>query len=637
MAKVNANERPELTVKLTRVSGESLVAEYHRPGYSQVACTQPKSIRSFGQGITYRNQSGIEAVNALLDAGDQKELERGLSGERGRAIGQLMFELLFPEEVIWRKLLQGLLGAATPEMTSPTKDAVRLRIWTEDPALMALPWRMAQRNGLWLLNSGWTFELVQEAKAAKLLELSALCPILCVVPAYQVGRDLSGDLHLLELKERLSKIKPLEARLRPDAFRLVRSVSELSDALGTFRPEILYYFGHGVIEDGAACLDFGERCGGLCLFSDLKRWMGSRFPRIVFLNGCMTGATGHTAAGPQLAPDVPLVIASRTTAFTLHARETALRWFQRTLGDGMDPVIAIHRLEPGYSQRDFQWTTHAVHSAYRDARLGAQSPEVYDSAGSHRLNRDSPRARVVKHIAELRDHPSRRVEAVVAYGRPGNLIHAFCNQALDEIELHGGVHYQCIPLKLPEPARPGADDYLELLSTEVLTQLGAGDQDSLTQVLRRAFGDTPRPGMVWLDFGVIRQTADNAATLPLQEWLTYCHDTLGILKLDFSLVAFLAVETDVPRELEREVRKQRVKIASDRFRCSLLDELEPVKYDELYDYLSDPRHCPTNYAAEATDLIHEATDGHYEQTVELIREGQRGWAKLLGRLRREKE
>lgn len=47
---MNTNERPELTVKLTRVSGERLVAEYYRSGYGQVACTQPNSIRTFGQG-----------------------------------------------------------------------------------------------------------------------------------------------------------------------------------------------------------------------------------------------------------------------------------------------------------------------------------------------------------------------------------------------------------------------------------------------------------------------------------------------------------------------------------------------------------------------------------------------------------
>ena len=88
MAKINANERPELTVKLTRVSSESLVAEYHRPGHGQVACTQPKSIRSFGQGITVRNQSGIDAINAGVYADATNKAARrtphaGTSGFHG--------------------------------------------------------------------------------------------------------------------------------------------------------------------------------------------------------------------------------------------------------------------------------------------------------------------------------------------------------------------------------------------------------------------------------------------------------------------------------------------------------------------------------------------------------------------------
>ena len=76
-------------------------------------------------------------------------------------------------------------------------------------------------------------------------------------------------------------------------------------------------------------------------------------------------------------------------------------------------------------------------------------------------------------------------------------------------------------------------------------------------------------------------------------------------------------------------------MSEDRFVCSLLESLRPIRQHELQKYLSDPEHCDPALVAEATKLIFARTKGSYEETVALLKEGQqKGWNRLLHKLRK---
>lgn len=639
MSKQGTLPQRELTVRLAVDAAGNLTVSYYRTGFGLVKQTTPKPLRELGEELQFGGVHGISAVNALLDVPDERTLEAGLCGHQGEAIGALLFALLFPDESVWRPVLAGLFGTEFAERVSPLKQGVRLRIWTEHEGLLSLPWRLTTWNRQWLRNSGWTFELTSLEEPTETLALHTPCRILVVVPQYDAAvdrlPDLAGSAHLAALTERLGKIEP--RRLEKDYFQTCHSTSGFFDKLANFRPELVYYFGHGSTDANRPVLEFGKAGGGRLLIAQLKGKLGEHPPRILFLNGCYTGAGGQASAGMVLSPDIPLVIGVRTQAFRQYAEDSALDWFSAVLR-GEDPVAALHHFDPTYSQLDFQWTTHSIHAAYRDARLVPGPSEVFDPIVPLRLDRDGPRGRVLKHVGELIRHPKRKVEALVICAPPGPFhLAEFWRQAIDEIERNKLAHVKRLPIRLPDPGDAGDElTYQDLLDQEVCTTLGVSPDESLIEGFRRYIGER-QPGqkqLLWIDFGVCGHgpgAVQNA--IPIDAWLSHCRDLLVPQAYELSLIAYLAVETTKEEALESEIFEN--PMHEDRFVCSLLESLRPIRQHELQKYLSDPEHCDPALVTEATKLIFARTKGNYELTVALIKEGQqKGWNRLLHKLRK---
>ena len=639
MSPQHSFQRRELTVRLAVDAAGKLTVSYYRVGFGLVKQTASKPLREFGEDLHFGGVCGVAEVNALLDVPDERTLEAGLCGHQGEAIGALLFSLLFPDESVWRPVLAGLFGTESPDRVSPLKQGVRLRIFTEHEELLALPWRLTTWNRQWLLNAGWTFELTSLEQPTETLALHTPCRILVVVPKYDpaVDRlsDLAGTAHLAALTERLGKID--SRRLEKDYLQTCHSTSGFFDKLANFRPELVYYFGHGSTDANRPVLEFGKAGGGRLLIAQLKGALGAHPPRILFLNGCYTGAGGQASAGMVLSPDILLVIGVRTQAFRQYAEDSALDWFSALLR-GEDPVAALHHFDPTYSQLDFQWITHSIHAAYRDARLVPGPSEVFNPIVPLRLDRDGPRGRVLKHVGELIRHPKRKVEALVICAPPGPFhLAEFWRQAIDEIERNRLAHVKRLPIKLPDPGDTGEEvTYQDLLDQAVRATLGVGEDESLIEGFRRYVGER-QPGqkqLLWIDFGVCGHGPGTMqSAIPIEAWLSHCRDLLVRQAYELSLIAYLAVETTKEDELESEIFKD--SMSEDRFVCSLLESLRPIRQHELQKYLSDPEHCDPALVAEATRLIFARTKGSYEETVALIKEGQqKGWNRLLHKLRK---
>ncbi len=637
-----ASHKRELTVRLVVDSAGDLCVSYHRIGFGLVKQTTPKPLRQFGEDLQFADHRGVDAINALLNVPNEQMLAAGLCGDQGEAIGALLFSLLFPDEQIWRPVLAGLLGVENPDRVSPLKQSLRLRIWTEHPALLALPWRLTTWNRQWLLNSQWTFELTSVEQPSETLALHTPCRVLVVIPHYQPAvdglSDLDGATHLDALKEQLNKIDP--RRLEKDYFQVCNSIPTLADKLANFRPELIYYFGHGSTNADRPVLEFGKSGGGRLLVAQIKQMLGDPSPRILFLNGCYTGAGGQASAGMVLSPDILLVIGVRTQAFRQYAEDSALDWFGDVLR-GIDPVAALHRVNPTYSQLDFQWCTHSIHAAYRDARLVPGPPAVFDPIVPLRLDRDGPRGRVLKHVGELIRHGDRKVEALVICAPPGPFhLAEFWRQAIDEIEHNKLAQVKRLRIKLPDPGDESAQQtYQDLLDKEVCHTLGVDPGETLIEGFRRYLGER-QPGhkqLLWIDFGVCGHgPGATLPTIPIHDWLSHCRDLLVPHAHELSLLAYLAVETEDEAALQEEIFA--VPMSDDQFVCSLLEALRPIHKHELQIYLSRSAHCDPALVTDATALIFAQTKGSYEDTVALIKEGQqRGWNRLLHRLRKLQE
>lgn len=290
--------RKELTVRLLRGPGGRLQVRHLLPRQREVA----------RHVVEDAGLQGIRALDEALDQGAWVKLQQHLAGAAATNAGQMLWELLFGDGDGWQQVLGQVCGA---EVRNPTRHAVRLRIWTEDPLLLAVPWRLLAFQGKALLDHGWTMEAVQDERCEGVLHLSPPLPILVLAPEYPGWPDIGSAVHVDALKDVLERLSP--RCVHPDYFQAVRDREALATALAGMRPTFLYYYGHGEALKDQLCLRLGVK--ELLPMADLKRMMNGAYPKVAFLNGCMTGATGWHSAGHQLGPDVKVVITNRTTAW----------------------------------------------------------------------------------------------------------------------------------------------------------------------------------------------------------------------------------------------------------------------------------------------------------------------------------
>ncbi len=582
-----------------------------------------RNLSEFGRDFDYRGHIGVDGVGMLLDLGEEKLLEKFLTGTYAARLGGVLFELLFPPGGPWQSALNRIASTTAGVNTPPTRFPVRLRVLTSDPVFAGLPWRLTAFEGKWLVDHGWTFEVTAESRPGPDLQMLLPCKILVIAPEH-------NDMHEMRTAEHIADIRSILLRADPtwghyDVLRVVRSRAEFLQALPEMKPDLLYYWGSSGVEQGQLCLHLGapgEKRESLS-FDEMKRLFASHkhFPQIAYLNSCMTAATGWHAAGHQLCPEVPVVLAQRTTAFVNHAARSALRWLVALVEERQDPVIAAHRLDDEDTRRDFQWCTLIVHAAYGDSIIEAARRTTH---GYMRLDRSMPKAIADQHITLLLNSRDRRVESLVAYGAPGNLVSRFSWQARDYLQRIQRHRVHRVRVSLPtEPTC-----FHERLDCALRTGLGIATDQSLGDALRRCM--PPQTTLLWLDWGTTEYVpSSEMSPVPLRSWLEYCCDVLARHCPDsLRIVCYLGLE--LPDQEHAALR-----IAIDdfhvrrtdhyvRFGCAALPLSPRITLGDLINFFSEQSNhtCPTGRIRTAAELIYERSDGVYEKAVELIRLGE---------------
>lgn len=59
---------------------------------------------------------------------------------QGPLSGAALFALLFPDEAAYRPVLRALFGLKDETQAVPSRYPVRVRVWTDDPRILAMPW-----------------------------------------------------------------------------------------------------------------------------------------------------------------------------------------------------------------------------------------------------------------------------------------------------------------------------------------------------------------------------------------------------------------------------------------------------------------------------------------------------------------
>lgn len=644
----------QLTISLTIDCARLLHVGYDVQLYGRLAEVSAVSLDELERRspqVRYDGRTGLSALNQVLDRGNENELARlltgsAVTGEQG--LGRLLYSILFPDPEAERVVLTHLFGEGdATSAPAAIRHGVTVRIWTSEPELLGLPWRLCCWKANLLADHGWTFAVTHEPARSLPVRLSTLSRVLVVAPMVQILAPLNTNAHIDDLRQKLSAGLPAQGK--DEWFRVVHDRDGLETALRAMPFDILYYYGHGSIESGQVQLVLGEgnQRKARLTPSDLLRLFGDTPPKLVLINACFGGAAGWQSAGHLLSPAVPVVVCSLTTAYTHYAGALAIRFLSGVLLERRDPVELLHKRDPSdaaQTQHDFQWATHAVFARYTSWEPTPIHVQPSDPRNPLRLDRVDARAQVAFQVGALVEGSKRRVEAMVAYGHEKSLLERFSEQATDYV-----LRQRIAPVHRVSMRFPHDRTRLREQLSEDLGQQLAQPGEPLLHALRRHAPKSRTAGrpVLWLDWGVCGDGAQQEK-LNLEQlrcWLAWSSEFLcQHCPSDVRIVSFVALRRPLDKYelLKRGMAEAKHELNSDRFRAWLLAPLPQVDKSEIKDYLSDPDLCSCAEnaltVAKATELIYRDTDGHYEPVVAHIEWAeQHGWQSLIDKLRQRHE
>lgn len=635
-----ADERLQLTVHLER-SGDLLQVSYYDAKAQRIGETASVPWASIGPDFVYTSggvtRTGLDAINAALEQGDANELVSYFTQSRLVDVGHIFFYTLFGNSERWEPVLRKLFDEYGDPRPNPPRKSVRVRISTTVNELIDMPWRLAAWKGKFLANDGWTFEVAADVRTGRDVELDTPCPILVIAPTFAGMKDIGTNEHVAGLRQALPA-----PYLTSSYFRVAATVDEARTAFSGMRPRLVYYYGHADIRGGQLCLLFGDATGQEHAISalDFKRLMGEQYPHLAYINACKSGASGWHSVGYQLAPEVPVVIANATTAWSVHASRSALSWLTRCLVSGHDPVLVAHEVDEHVSVRGFEWGMRTIHAHYGSWRAQPLATLGPITPVGLRLDRDSSRERAFSRVVSLVRSDEQRAMALISYAKVGNRIDLSSRQLKDFLEEHAShvAHMSWRDVSFPTE-RPITHKALE---RELTMSLGAAPSEPVEHVLRRCargLGLGSATPVVWLDFGVFGSRFHRSlGQRDLETWVQYVCYLAQCTPADMRVIGYIALETATAPHTQLESLVDSLTldyITNEAFSVDLIPPLMDVNLVDIATFLQDRNNtrCPPNLVTQMAKLLFDTAKGNYEKTLALIERAENeSWHSLLNEL-----
>lgn len=549
--------------------------------------------------------------------------------------GEQLFELLFGHETQWEGLFRSLFHQPPDQPhPNPIRSPVQLRICTDDPQLLSLPWRLTSWHAYRLVNQGWTFSTTQQLQPTDSYTTTAPCNVLLVAPR----SELHDATHVQAIADVLRQVWP--SRQEQGYLRIVQTRQELENALRGMRPHLIYVYAQGTVhrDHPSLLLENDE-----IRLTELADRLSEMPPAAIYLNVAGLGDARPNPA-QTLGAVTPLVIWRGLPLRLPESATLAVHWLRRWLQDLGDPVAALHEVTKGSDTPEA--ASILVHANYRTWRTHAYRQTSFDERLLHlKLDRDEQKALVDKHLRELVRSDTRRVMALVAYAEPGNRLTDLHEQLQYHLELEMADLAEINWYHLQFPTM--RDHLMTDLIAELRLQLQADDNEPLPHLIRRHAPSVMGSGkrsMIWLNWGCFGSETGQAPLTPteLRDWLRFASDTLASeCPGDLRIVSYAALELTSKSHdrLREQLGKQRREPWCRRpeFRLSDIPPLDDVSEDLLFEFLVDGHSgCEPAIHDEMAQRLIEKTGGNFEAVSRLMQEAEDGsWYDMLTRLRQE--
>ncbi len=562
--------------------------------------------------------------------------------------GQTLFRLLFGDGDRWPSIAAALFPANADRR--PQVEPVRLRIITADPELLGLPWGRLACDGLRLIDYHWEIVTASAPVPRRRCQTHVHADALMVTDAAPISARPGSARHR-------SPVAALFAQLRPrhrDAVVEVSSVADLRHALQRSRPQVVCIELACDATHGEPVLLLGpDDAREPFPVQDLEQALLRAEPAPCLLILALRGAAAAqlmARLAARLGERIALVL-RLATGDAQTARHVLLALLRAWLGEGKEPVAALHRLLRTPLPGDADGPLSAdpacigIHADVLDWRTDPDGRSRHDPLPRLALDREDQKAGVNRMLDDLVKDPRLRVLSIVAYGTPDNRLAELPEQLRWDAEDRVQDSADITPVRIDLPApRP---DLADCLPGHVAQTLRAAPGEAPGALLRRQCPPGLRPGtaaVLWLDWGLQVHDGSKAQGAAIQAALDAviryaARHLAAACPDDLRLVCMLCIELPEDRNagiegLLRHLRSQPWH-RSDRCKTRSLQPLGQVDEQHLSDYLAQI-HTELDRLSrdELVGLILARTQGAFDATVALLEQGRNAsWPDLLLRLR----
>ncbi len=517
---------------------------------------------------------------------------------------------------------------------------VEVQIVTTDEHFARLPWVLLADRGVFLSTAGWSVTLTTTT-ASEDCELPPSPRILVVAPQPTGVAPTQAKPHLEKLEELLSGADPRHSWERN--LRRIETWEAFTQAVTEFRPQVVYYYGHGIGDVHSSKLIFAtgkqhQRIDKpIADVAACLRQMPGGPPLLAYVNCCQGDAGGLLGAGLQLGNLIPAVVTNRTVADIDAAQAQGLAFWRRVLLDGTPPHNAVAEIYSqvvahGLSLSDARWMTPVLHRHYATWKANPPRPRSRLERDPHwklKVDRVKQFGEVFYLTSQMLQERKPRAFSYVWYGQEGQGVDLFHQRLTAELrEKLPGVHVYEVqpewPLELYNPARSFTDMLTEAFKVNALEEIPS-------QIRAQTQGAAGRQTLVYLRHVPIRsaKAVINPATLKTYlEWWDKCVAP----QFEGQMFAVLGVSFVVgkPDNFRRALTEHEhiydLPLSLTIFH--LLDEMERLAKKDLRDFLRTHNIAvPAGRIDKVLDDILAKTGGHYEMTLEELKYvADRAWA-----------
>ncbi|HEV7397523.1 MAG TPA: hypothetical protein VGN86_13510 [Pyrinomonadaceae bacterium] len=576
---------------------------------------------------------------------------------------------------IGRQLFSQIFGSRGEETRRGLlKTNVSVRIVSDDEEVALLPWSLLASGGVFVAATGWSVAVSAPKDKCRVSRLPPNPKILMVAPC---PRDLpctEAAAHREELESLLfSRHSPHQVAWK---FQYVQSWEDFVEKVETFKPDILYYYGHGEGDKTSSDLIFSAADGvsyrvPVPIFAQVLRRQKSA-PVIAYINCCQGNAAGWLGVGKQLGDFIPAVITNCTKAYVPAARKQAFSIWKDILIEGKPPHEAVTNTriyldKLGLTFNDLRWLTPVLHYSYsgwsyeppplqfpsaglRDTPATVHAlmpgrqvatpaehvtvpgiPAIRDLKWRLKLNRLIQFSKVMEQAEVLLDRRAGKSLAFVVYGTPDQGIKDFYERI--EIELPDKL--KCERLETIRPAWPleFVDNYYRSFSETICLAFDIEHLDEICAKVETNLRQRSNSAHVMfiahapIELGVERSMFAKHLER-LQGYLDWL-DKFLVSALPGNvtpIIAFSFVVQDGSKfkscaeELQNNLQLRHLKFL-------VLPELEPIGRDELEAFVEINRiHFPAFRDKDYIGDILTTTGGAYERVLQTVMHFDETWS-----------